>query len=41
MTEYNGEQIDAVLDRVEVLTDKCDSCRAAMSGYAAAWNGWA
>ena len=24
MTEYNGAQIDAVLDRVEVLTDKCD-----------------
>jgi hypothetical protein len=20
---------------------ECDSCRAAMSGYAAVWNGWA
>ncbi len=24
MTEYNGEQIDAVLDRIEDLTAKCD-----------------
>jgi len=24
MTEYNGAQIDAVLDRIEVLSSKCD-----------------